>query len=254
MADYEYEKVAAEIGERIRKGIYPPGSMLPPVRDLVSTFGVSKSTVASVITLLSERGLVRAERGRGTQVLDPRGAYPVRIRVSPNSVVTDDDLDPWEAACVEQDRAGSVVTVAVSEAQAADDVADRLRLGGPEPRVIRRFRHARLDGRPAQLQTALYPAARFGGTAFAEDHRLGASTYAAMRELGITPANFSEAVNARGAVPEEATELRIRSGSPVLVIERITRDAQGTPLELLRIVADPLRTQLVYDDLPLPQP
>ena len=49
---------------------------------------------------------------------------------------------------------------------------------------------------------------------------------------------------------EEAAALRMQ-GVAVLVMERITRDAAGRALEWLRIVADPARTVLAYDDLPL---
>lgn len=254
---YEYERVAAKIGEEIAKGTRPPGSMLPSIRDLMATYKVSKTTMENVIRLLSDRGLVRAERGRGTVVLDRQGGHPTRVRVTQSAAAPapeDDDLEDWEAACAEQERTGALVTVAVSEGQARDDVAARLQLADTGRRVIRRFKHARLDGRPAQLQTAFYPVERFGGTPFAEEHRLTTGTYAAMRELGFTPANRDEVVSARGATPEEAVELRIRPGSPVLVIERLTRDDQGVPLELLRIVADSLRTELAYEDLPLPRP
>jgi GntR family transcriptional regulator len=249
MTDYEYERIAAQLGEEIRTGKRKPGSMLPSVKDLTTQFEVSKSTIANVFKLLEERGLARAERGRGTMVLDPHGPDPVRIRITRCAAALEEDLDPWEAACAEQDRAGSVATLTVSDGTAREDVAARLQMPATDHRVIRRYRHARLDGRPAQLQTALYPAFLFADTPFATDHTLP-SSYASMRELGLTPATFSEAVSARGALPEEASELRIRPGSPVLVIERITRDEAGTPLELLRIVADPLRTEVLYDELP----
>lgn len=251
---YEYERIAAKIGEDISLGVYPPGSMLPSLRDLIARFEVSKVTMSKAIQVLSERGLVRAERGRGTTVLDPQGAHPVKIRITRHSAdSTDESMDPWEAACTEQGRAGSVSTIAVGDGRADEDVAKKLQLG-QDRRIIRRYRHARLDGRPAQLQAALYPADRFAGTPFADRHLLGTDTYAAMRKLGLMPASFSDSVTARTATPEEAADLRIRPGSPVLVIERITRDEQGTPLELLRIVADPLWTEMSYDELPLPRP
>jgi GntR family transcriptional regulator len=242
-----YKRIAAQLREEIKGGTPPPGGMLPPITALMARFEVSKMTIANAVGELSKEGLVRAGRGQGTLVLDHR---PVRVRLSRFAAVPSSgvDLGPWETACEQQGRAGRIVPVAVGEGAADPAVAERLGLA-EKTTVIRRYRHALLDGRPAQLQTALYPAATFAGTPFADLQKLIGGAYAAMRTLGITPATLEESVTARGAATEEATELRLRSGSPVLTIERLTRDPRGVPLELLRIVADPMRTELVYDDL-----
>jgi GntR family transcriptional regulator len=45
--------------------------------------------------------------------------------------------------------------------------------------------------------------------------------------------------------------MRLGPGVPVVTVERVTRDQDGLPVELLRVVAAGDRTELVYDDLPL---
>ncbi len=51
--------------------------------------------------------------------------------------------------------------------------------------------------------------------------------------------------------PDEAQTLGLVPGQPVLMAERVTCDAEGRPIELVRLVATADRTVLVYDELPI---
>lgn len=62
------QDIAADLTERIRRGEYPPGSQLPPYRVLAGLYGVGMTTIAKVMTLLRERGVVVGVPGRGTYV------------------------------------------------------------------------------------------------------------------------------------------------------------------------------------------
>lgn len=62
------DDIARDLTERIRSGEYPPGSQLPPYRVLAELYNVSLTTVAKVMTLLRERGVVVGVPGRGTFV------------------------------------------------------------------------------------------------------------------------------------------------------------------------------------------
>jgi GntR family transcriptional regulator len=104
--------------------------------------------------------------------------------------------------------------------------------------------------RVVQLHTASYPARLVRGTPIASEEKVTGGIYGALTAAGIPPATAAETVGARPASDEEAAELHMRSGV-VLTVERVTRDATGRPIELLQIVADPSRTTLVYDPLPL---
>ncbi|WP_030620580.1 FadR/GntR family transcriptional regulator [Streptomyces sclerotialus] len=63
-----YQRVAEQIEERILSGELPPGSRLPGERDLVSQFGVGRSTVREALRVLQSAGLIRSRPG------DPLGA------------------------------------------------------------------------------------------------------------------------------------------------------------------------------------
>jgi DNA-binding transcriptional MocR family regulator len=64
-----YLRLADQIETDISQGVLPPGSKLPPQRDLAYDVGVTIGTIGRAYALVRERGLVSGEVGRGTFVL-----------------------------------------------------------------------------------------------------------------------------------------------------------------------------------------
>ncbi|MER7396223.1 FadR/GntR family transcriptional regulator [Streptomyces sp. NPDC000151] len=58
-----YQRVAQQIEDRILSGELPPGARLPGERDLVSQFGVGRSTVREALRVLQSAGLIRSRPG-----------------------------------------------------------------------------------------------------------------------------------------------------------------------------------------------
>lgn len=65
-----YKKVYMSIKSDIKDGVYKPGVLIPSEPELEQIFGVSRTTVRRAIELLAGEGYVRAQRGKGTEVLD----------------------------------------------------------------------------------------------------------------------------------------------------------------------------------------
>ncbi|MEP7454951.1 PLP-dependent aminotransferase family protein [Phyllobacterium sp. SB3] len=63
-----YMRLANRIESDIAQGILPPGTKLPPQRNLAFDIGVTIGTVGRAYNLIRERGLVTGEVGRGTYV------------------------------------------------------------------------------------------------------------------------------------------------------------------------------------------
>lgn len=66
-----YEKVVQQIQRLIRDGLLKPGDKLPPERELVEMFQVSRSSLRDAIRALELMGLVEARQGEGTVVRKP---------------------------------------------------------------------------------------------------------------------------------------------------------------------------------------
>jgi DNA-binding FadR family transcriptional regulator len=66
-----HSSVASEIGQRIVRGDYPPGTILPNEADWSETFGVSRSVVREAVKMLMAKNLLSSRQKIGSWV-EPR--------------------------------------------------------------------------------------------------------------------------------------------------------------------------------------
>ncbi|CAN5925726.1 hypothetical protein BH11MYX4_BH11MYX4_64010 [soil metagenome] len=74
-ADPVFEQLATAILE----GSLPPGSSLPPERELAERFGVSRLIARQAVHRLADMGLVRVRQGGKTQVVHPNDSRDLRV-------------------------------------------------------------------------------------------------------------------------------------------------------------------------------
>src|SRR5215208_7036839 len=68
-----FEETVERLGTAIRLGLLPPGSQLPPERDLASQLCISRSTLRQALTTLVQSGhLVSHRRSTPTSATQPR--------------------------------------------------------------------------------------------------------------------------------------------------------------------------------------
>ncbi len=67
------EQIAASIADAILDGAFPPGSTLPPERDLAEQLGVNRTSLRQGLARLQQMGLIEARQGSGNRVRDPEG-------------------------------------------------------------------------------------------------------------------------------------------------------------------------------------
>ena len=61
-------QLSQQLARRIIAGVYPPGSKLPPVRELAAEAGVNPNTMQRALAQLELEGLARADRTAGWMV------------------------------------------------------------------------------------------------------------------------------------------------------------------------------------------
>jgi DNA-binding FadR family transcriptional regulator len=59
-----FEETVERLGTAIRLGLLPPGTRLPPERELATQLGISRSTLRQALTTLVQSGHLKALRGR----------------------------------------------------------------------------------------------------------------------------------------------------------------------------------------------
>ncbi|MBX6394334.1 MAG: FadR family transcriptional regulator [Alicyclobacillaceae bacterium] len=64
------DAVIEQLKELIREGVYPPGSKLPPEKELAQQFGVSRASVREALTVLASAGIIEIRQGEGSFVLE----------------------------------------------------------------------------------------------------------------------------------------------------------------------------------------
>lgn len=212
-----YHQLKQLLCERIERGEYKPGDLIPGEHDLQQAFQLSRTTVRQALQELERAGYVTRHRGRGTFVTRNRAVH---------------NLDPaarlGEHLKAQGIRPGwRVLSAGVQVAPLP--VAERLRLA-PGARVFcsRRLRLA--DDLPLGYLVAYVPVGLVGDL----DHGLlgvgGSRDY--LRARGALRGSQAErSLEAAAADHDEAGSLSLTPGSPVLKIHRLTVGVDGRPLE-----------------------
>lgn len=83
-----YAQVADTLKQRIERGRWKAGDLLPTLDELASEFEVAKITVRQAVKILQDEGFVASSRGRGTTVLARETtARPLNVETSLASLV-----------------------------------------------------------------------------------------------------------------------------------------------------------------------
>jgi GntR family transcriptional regulator len=213
----KYYSVKALLLEEIAKlGV---GAFLPPERDLAARYNVARSTVRQAISELTIEGRLSAQQGRGTFVAKPKLIQPL-------------SLSSYTEALREMGYEPSRIVITLGEIPADDELADELRieLGAP---VIHLERVLLADGEPLGLESTFLPAQRYPTLLDVLDP--SGSLYRCMQdELGVVWAEATERIETALASPREALLLQTNPALPMLLMQRLSLDPQGVPIERVR--------------------
>jgi len=224
-------EVRRRILAMIQRGGLRPGQKLQAERELAIQLGVSRATLRQALISLEEAGVLRRVPGRGG------GTFVAAAKL-------DRDLSRIVGVpLLLRDQgftAGSrVVSVAVTPAE--PDAAEALGLGA-EDFVVDLVRIRLADGAPISLERAVLPAALVPGL---PERELSGSLYELLdREYGIRPGEAVEHIEVVAAGESEASILDIEPGSPLLLVNRTTVDAEGRPFEYSRDLFRADRTRI----------
>jgi GntR family transcriptional regulator, phosphonate transport system regulatory protein len=229
-----WRRIADELEHDIVGGGYASGERLPGEVDMACRFGVNRHTVRRALAELSERGLVRAERGSGTYVDTARLAYPIGPRTRFSEIVG---------------RAGHAPEgrlIAHRREAASPEIAARLGLADGAPviclEILRSADRMPIASATSHVSEALMPDA--------------ARVFARLRSMTKTLAHFGitdyrrwkTSIKAALADSVQAERLGLSPGRPLLVVEKIDVTRGGRPVltSITRFSAD--RVELVVEN------
>ncbi|MGW8065019.1 GntR family transcriptional regulator [Streptomyces ziwulingensis] len=239
----KYQRIADALREAIQSGEYGPGERLPGENDLMTTYGVARMTARQALSVLRDEGIAEARKGAGVFVREYR---PLRRRGIQRLARRQwgDGRSVWSADV--EDRTLEVDRITVSEETAPDRVRTALDLAGEETVCVRRRRFV-LDGKPVLLATSYLPASLVAGSAITREDTGQGGTYARLAELGHEPVHFREEIRSRMPSKDEATELGMSAGTPVILVCRTAFTDAGRPVEINEMTLDAASYILEYD-------
>jgi GntR family transcriptional regulator len=247
---FPYRQIVAELRAQILDGQRPPGSRMPSEHELATEYGTSRPTVRRALAVLKGEGLLSTEQGRGAFV---RKTPHVRLLVTGASFRKHRalGLPGFNAQALEQGQRPEQQIRSVATVPAPADVAMRLNLDEDSPVVVRR-RVFLLEGQPVALCDSYYPAEWASGTAIARPERVRGGVYALIEDPdGPIRREIARSVDdlvARMPTPDEAAELSLPPGVPVIRVLRTVLDSDDEPVEVQDSVMAADRHEFRYEE------
>ncbi|HLH59833.1 MAG TPA: GntR family transcriptional regulator [Streptosporangiaceae bacterium] len=209
-------QLADRLREEILAGSFASGS-LPDEQALSAAYGSTRNTVRDALRLLVAEGLLVRRPGLGTRIAARKFAHSL------------DRLAGLAETLLRQGTIANEVRVARLE-PASPPTARRLQIDdGATVLYLERLRL--LDGEPLSLDCS-YIAAGIGRALLTADLR-SRDVFTLIEEIAATPLGAAEVtVQAVNASPGIAATLGVTARDAVFAIDRLTRLADGRPVDL----------------------
>lgn len=210
-----YQQLADLIRADVERGGYRPGEILPSEGELCAAYGLSRSVTRQALRMLSQTGVIRTERGRGSFVAEKKLSERFVQRTSGFY----DDLV----------RMGLRVETKVLHQQ-IEPVSSEIRDFLGIDRAVRIDRLRSVEGRVLEYVRIYLPPTRVPG--LESVNLTNRSLYRHLREAyGLEISHGLRTVEAVAADDEIAAHLGISRGTPTLLLTSASRTPDGAPLE-----------------------
>lgn len=201
-----YRKVKDHILDRIEDGRLPVNARAPSESELVEMLGVSRMTANRALNELAKEGLLVRVAGSGTFVADRRARGELV------------ELRDIADELAESGHVHSVDVLAHEIVRASRATARQFEMRGGAKLIHALLLHRR-DGEPVLLEDRLVNAALAPG--YADIDLTETTSYAYLTRAAILE-KVEHVIRATGASTEAARILKIKTGSPCLVVQRRT--------------------------------
>ena len=217
-----YRQVAIELERAITEGRLVRGAFLDNELVLAERWKISRLTLRRAIQELVDAGALVRRRGIGTQVVNDQFPQPHRL----GSLF--DDL-------AARGESPQTTVLANEQVIADDDVAEQLEIPGGSL-VVYLERCRRLGDRRLAILRDWLPLPAFGD--ITTEDLMGGGLYQRLRERGVWPHSAVRRVGARVAGSVDAALLGLPVGAPLLTVETLMQDTQGTRVNVSQQIYD----------------
>ena len=217
------EQIATVLEKEIRSGVLGFGDRLQSENELVQRFSVSRNTVRKGLEELSNRGLITTRVGIGSFVtFDGKKV---------------DDSIGWSRALADAGANAETRTLRLEVIEDAD-LAARLGIDNPAFIAVDRVRSNAADGHAISIERSRMPLSPELEELPLKGLREG-SLHQTLRSAGLVPDHGEEWVDIEMLSTEDAAILNCAPGTPFLRGRRLTRAADGRPIEYVVSLLNP---------------
>jgi GntR family transcriptional regulator len=214
-----YVQLADLFRQRVDRGFWPPGSVLPSIEQLMAQFDVARVTVRQAVALLAGEGLLSPQRGRGTFVTGTAGA---RRRLKVETTLGD---------LVEMYRGDQPDHATLAEAIASPILLEKDGIAAPKYFHIRRV-HSRDGERYCVISIYIdYRIFRRAQARFRRELALPVLTSLS----GLEIASARQTLTISNADVETAQLLGISVNAPMAEVRRVLCAPDGTVIYLAEV-------------------
>ncbi len=215
-----YIQLKQRLERAISERFLPPGTMLPPEREIARLTGLSRVTVRKAVAPLINEGLIEQRRGSGTQVAAPvkRVEQSLSRLTSYSEDMVRRGITPgssWLDRTVSQPSPEEIVNLGL----------------GTSDSVVRLERLRTADGTPMAIERASLPI-----SVLPDPGAVEGSLYEALESLGSKPVRAIQRIIATNLADSEAGLLGVAVGVAALKITRISYLDSGRAAEFTRSV------------------
>jgi GntR family transcriptional regulator len=214
-----YHQVYLILKDRIRNGRFARNAMLPGEQDLSQLFNVSRITVKRALNELAADGLISRHRGRGSLVT--AAAIAPIVKGSFFSLIE---------SLKQMGLETEVRLVEVSDIIAGETIGQLLDVSASSL-VQRAIRLRSLNGEPFSYLLTYIPETI--ARRYTEQDLSKTPLLKLLEQVGAEVSEAEQWISAVSADPMIAAALDVQTGSPLLKIERIMRDKNGHPVQLV---------------------
>ena len=209
-----YFQLAQQLEDAIRDGRLRPGDRIDTETDLAERLGLGRPTVRQAVQELVSKGLLVRRRGVGTQVVAAQFSRPLELTSLFDDLDAADHRPTTQVLALREIPAEPHVATALSITRSSTvTYIERLRLQHDEPLAIMR------NWIPS-------------GVVDLDAERLSSSgLYELLRRSGVHLRIADQRIGARAASRPEALLLGLRTGAPLLTMERTAFDDGGRAVE-----------------------
>lgn len=215
-----YSQIYDILFSDITSGVYAVGDLIPSETELMATYGVSRATARKAMELLSNNGLIRKRRGKGSEVVSNLATSSLsRVSSYMKKSLTD--------TVVPVKRMVDALIV-----PCPTDVAETLGLEPGTP--MYRLRRLRFAGdEPVYFEMNFFEST-FIPDAMGHDFSKKSLRAYLFTERGVKWSHALQEIYACSSDEEQSRLLGIKEGNPLLYIKRVNFDMSNTPRECVK--------------------